>query len=162
MTTFASKDVSRSGDGHFEGQNFSGTVGVGLSYNLFPGGKRQAAVAEAKQAHKEAEYQLLSAEIAVAQDVRAALVRLGTAQQQLLLQLENAGYVEQNRDMAQKEFQAGLTSLALLNQAQRDLVEAQTTLALARVSLRAAWHRLRTATAETLSGVLLQEADFHK
>lgn len=153
VTAFASKDASRSDDGNFEGQDFSSTVGVGLSYNLFAGGKRRAAVAEARQAKKEAEYRLQAAEIAVAQDVREALTRLETAQQQLRLQMENTGYVEQNRDMVQKEFQAGLTSLALLNQAQRDLVEAQATLALARASLRSAWHSLKTATAETLSGV---------
>jgi len=157
LTAFASKDASRSSSGNFEGQDFSSTVGVGLSYNLFAGGKRRAAVAEAKQAKKEAEYRLQAAEITVAQEVREALARLETAQQQLQLQVENAGYVEQNRDMVQKEFQAGLTSLALLNQAQRDLVEAQATLALARVSLRAAWHSLKTATAETLSNVLSEQ-----
>lgn len=154
VSAFASKDATRSRNGNFEGQDFSTTVGVGLSYNLFSGGKRRAAVAEAKQARKESEYRLYAAEIMVAQEVREALARLESAQQQLQLQVENAGYVEQNRDMVQKEFQAGLTSLALLNQAQRDLVEAQATLALARVSLRSAWHSLRTATAETLSSVL--------
>ena len=156
LTAFASKDAARSGSGHFEGQDFSGTVGVGLSYNLFAGGKHRAAVAEAKQAHKEAEYQLQAAEITVAQEVREALVRLEAAQQQLRLQTETAHYVEQNRDMVQKEFQAGLTSLALLNQAQRDLVEAQVNLAFAQVSLRAAWHGLRTATAESLSSIITQ------
>ena len=82
------------------------------------------------------------------------LARLTAAQQQLTLQRENAAYVEQNRDMVEKEFQAGQASLALLNQAQRDLVEAQAMLALAHVSLRAAWHALHTATAETLTYLL--------
>ena len=154
VAAFASKEASRSGSGNFEGQDVSDSIGVNLSYNLFSGGKRRAAVAEARQAHKEAGYRLQAAEIAVAQDVREALVRLQTAQEQLRLQMENAAYVQENRDMVQKEFQAGLTSLALLNQAQRDLVEAQATLALARVSLLAAWHSVRTATGETLSSIL--------
>ena len=158
VNAFASKGAARSGNGGFEGQDFSTTVGVGLSYNLFAGGKHRAAVAEARQGHKESEYRLRAAEIAVSRDVREALTRLDTAQQQLRLQIENAGYVEENRDMVQKEFQAGLTSLALLNQVQRDLVEAQAMLARARVSLCAAWHSLRTATAETLVAVNTPDA----
>ena len=150
VTAFASKDASRTGSGRFESDDFSTTVGVGISYNLFAGGRRRAAVAEARYARKESEYGLHEAEIAVTSEVREALARLQAAQQQLVLQRENAAYVEENRDMVEKEFQIGQASLALLNQAQRDLVEAQGNLAFARVSLRAAWHELRTATGETL------------
>ncbi len=153
VTAFAAKEASRVGSGSFDSDDFAATVGVGLSYELFAGGRRRAALAEARQGKREATHRLHAAEIAVAEELREALVRLESAQQQLQLQAENAVYVKENRDMAEKEFQAGLSSLALLNQAQRDLVEAQALLALARVSLRAAWHELRTATAETLTAM---------
>ncbi len=151
VTAFISKDAARTGSGNFDSEDVSTTIGVGFSYDLFIGGRRRAIVAEARQGHKEAEHRLRAAEIAVAEELREALSRLEAAQQQLRLQSETATYVEENRDMTEKEFRAGLVSLALLNQAQRDLVEAQATLALARVSLRAAWHNLRTATGETIA-----------
>lgn len=153
VAAFVSKDASRTDSGSFEGQDFATTVGVTLSYNLFAGGRHRAALAEARQTRKEAEHQQHAAEIAAAEELRAALARLTAARRQLTLQRENADYVEQHRDMVEKEFQAGQTSLALLNQAQRDLVEARATLALAQVSTRAARHALRTATGETLTDI---------
>lgn len=150
LTAFASKDANRTQSGNFESDDFSTTVGIGLSLNLFSGGRRRAALAEARYASKETEFSLKEAEITVSSDVQEALARLEAAQRQLILQRENTGYVEENRDMVEKEFQVGQSSLALLNQAQRDLVEAQGYLAFARVSLRAAWHELRTATGETV------------
>ncbi len=151
VSAFASKEANRGDSNNFESDDVATTVGVSLNYNLFAGGRRRAALAEARYAHKESELRLRDAEIAAAQEVRDALTRLDSAKRQLALQRENAGYVEKNRDMAEKEFQAGQSSLALLNQAQRDLVEAQANLALARVAFRAAWHGLRTAAAETLA-----------
>lgn len=150
VNAFVSKDATREDSHNFSGQDFSTTFGVTVSYNLFAGGRHRAALAEARFAQQEAERQAKAAEITAAQEIGDALERLAAAQQQLTLQRENASYVEQNREMAQKEFQAGQISLALLNQAQRDLVEAQVALAAARVTLHAAWHALRTATAETL------------
>jgi len=67
-----------------------------------------------------------------------------------LLQRDNAAFVARNRELVEAEYMAGQTSLALLNQAQRNLVEAQGNLASARVAVRRAWHQLWTATAETL------------
>jgi outer membrane protein TolC len=53
--------------------------------------------------------------------------------------------------LVEKEYDAGQASLTRLNEAQRDLTAAQSRLALARVTLRRAWHALRTATAESLA-----------
>jgi outer membrane protein TolC len=48
---------------------------------------------------------------------------------------------------------AGQVSLVRLNEAQRDLIQQQGRLALARVALRQAWHDLRVATGEILEGL---------
>lgn len=152
VSVFAAKDAVRTDHSRFESDDTATTVGVTVSQNLFAGGRNRAAVAEARYAHTEARAQLKQAEIDAATDLREALSRLETARRLLRLQQENAGFVARNRDMAEKEFSAGQSSLALLNQAQRDLVEAQGNLALARASLYAAWHALRTATGETLAG----------
>jgi outer membrane protein TolC len=51
----------------------------------------------------------------------------------------------------EKEYAAGQTSLVRLNEAQRNLIQAQGWLALARVSLRQAWQGLKAATGEILA-----------
>src|SRR5690606_18615930 len=104
----------------------------------------------AKYAAEEAEHRTDSVSIDVVSDVRTAIQNLATAQQQLILQRATAEFVSRNRDLVEKEYDAGQGSLVRLNEAQRDLIEAQSRLALARVALRQAWHDLRTATAETL------------
>ena len=132
---------------------FSTTVAVSLSYNLFAGGLDRARVVEAKAGVKEAKRTLTADEIRVASETRQALEVLRAAQDELRLQRMNAELVRRNRDLVEKGYAAGQESLVRLNEAQRDLVQASARLALARVSLRQAWHDLRTATAETLESV---------
>lgn len=150
VDVFATRDATSTDNGRFDTDDFNSTVGVQVSYDIFTGGRNRAAVAEAKSLRTESEYLSNDAEIQAAADVRDAVIRLGTAQQQLILQRATAEYVEKNRDLVEKEYEVGQGALARLNQAQRDLIEAQARLASARVALRLAWHTLRTSTAETL------------
>jgi len=139
-------------DGHrFSDDDFATTVGVNVSYNLFSGGRRRSQVVQAKHAHRQAQHELTDEQLQVASQVRRALLQLRISQEQLVLQRDTTEFVEKNRDLVEKGYQAGKEMLVRLNQAQRDLVEAQTRLALARVSLLQAWEDLRSATGETLA-----------
>ncbi len=91
------------------------------------------------------------AELKALSEVRNALLELGISQQQLILQRATTEYVQKNRDLVEKGFNAGKAALVRLNQAQRDLVDAQVRLTLARVSVRKSWYELLTATAESLA-----------
>ena len=73
------------------------------------------------------------------------------AQQVLALQTQNTKLVTEVRDLVEKEYRVGQTSLVRLNEAQRDLVEAVAELALARVRLRLAWEELDAATGRNLT-----------
>lgn len=157
VSLFASWGGSRIGDSKFREEDFSSTLGFSVSYNLFSGGRRMAQLSKAKHAHRGAELRMNEAELKAVSEIRNALLDLDISQQQVILQRATTEYVEKNRDLVEKEYAAGKTATAGLNQAQRDLVEAQVRLALARVSLRQSWHELRTATAETLDG--FQEDD---
>ncbi len=148
---FASWRGSRTEDSKFREDDFSTTLGLNFSYDLFAGGRRRAQVAEAKHARREAEFRMNDAELKAISEVRNAVLDLGISQQQLILQRATTEYVEKNRDLVEKGYNAGKAALVRLNQAQRDLVDAQVRLTLARVSLRKSWHELRTATAETLA-----------
>ena len=157
VNAFASQDYQRSNDSTLTDKDAATTVGVNVGYTLFAGGRNRAAVHEAKHYRTESEWLLEDAELTAQADVRNALLQLSASQKQLLLQRTTADYVEQNRTLVEKEYNAGQTDLTRLNQAQRDLVEAQSRLASARVALQAAWHDLRTASADTLH--LVEEQD---
>lgn len=150
VTASASKRASLVEDPEIGQDDFATTVGLTVAYPLFAGGRNWARVVEAKAAHREAERHLDAAEIAVAAEIHDAVERVRAAQEQLWLQRANAAFVQRNRDLVEKEYQAGQASLVRLNEAQRDLVSAQGQLALARVSLRLTWHDLHTATGTTL------------
>jgi outer membrane protein TolC len=152
VNVFGSKDASLSDNSRFETDDFGSTLGVSVNYNIFAGGRNRAALAEAKALRRAADYLVYDTEISVASDVRQAIVDLNTSQQELIVQRATAEYVQRNRDLVEKEYDAGQASLTRLNEAQRDLTAAQSRLALARVALRRSWHALRTATAETLAG----------
>ena len=150
IAAFGSQDARRFEDTKFDEDDFATTVGVNVSYDIFSGGRRRSKVLEAKHARRQAEHRLNDEELKVVAEVRNALVRLKIAQEQIVLQRTMTDYVGKNRDLVEKAYDAGKAPLALLNQAQRDLVQAQVHLAVAQVSLRQAWYALRTATGETL------------
>jgi TolC family type I secretion outer membrane protein len=146
----ASLDGQRLGDTGFEDDDFGDTLALSLSYNLFSGGLDAARFREAKARRDEEKKNLANLTNSVVSEVRTAIAQVASAQEELNLQRSNAALVQQNRDLVEKEYAAGQGSLVRLNEAQRDLVTAQARLALALVSLRLAWHNLRTRTGEIL------------
>ncbi|MCP3955145.1 MAG: TolC family protein [Desulfobacterales bacterium] len=140
----------RSDNSSFEGDDFGNTVGVFLTYDLFSGGADRARVTEAKHIEQEAIKNQDALKISVANEVSNALTGLRAAQQQLELQRKNASLVRRNRDLVEKEYAAGQASLVRLNEAQRNLIQAQSRLAYTRLSLRSAWATLHTTTAKNL------------
>lgn len=137
----------------FEGDDFSATFGLNASVDLFTGGRRWSQLKEAKLAKKQAERELDQVELDAIAEVRQAWIALGEAQQQLVLQRTTAELVQRNRDLVEKEYNAGQAALVRLNEAQRDLVAANSRLALARVGLFLARQELEAATGENLLGL---------
>ena len=146
-----SYDGERVDDNGFEGDDFGGGVAIKMTWNLFEGGLTIAQVREARSRKAEADRALENVSIEVTSDVRQSIESLKLAQEQLALERSNAKLVKQNRNLVEKEYQAGQTSLVRLNEAQRDLTNAQGRLALALVGLRLAWENLDTATGKILA-----------
>ena len=151
VSAIASRNSMQSDQFELGDNDLSSTIGVNVSYTLFAGGRNRARYVEAKAGRREAARDLEGLRINIASEIREAREGVGTAQEQLLLQRTNAGFVQRNRDLVEKEYRAGQTSLVRLNDAQRELVRAQFQLAAARVALRTAWYSLRTATAQSLA-----------
>jgi outer membrane protein len=150
MQLAGSVDGERANSGRFEGDDFGNTVGLYLTYRLYSGGERRARLAEAKYQQREAEDNLFANKIGVSADVQQAVASVKSAQFELELQRRNAVLVTENRDLVEKEYQAGQASLVRLNEAQRDLNQAQGRLALARVGLRQALKNLDASTGRIL------------
>jgi outer membrane protein len=131
-------------DPGFKEDDFGNRVQLNLSYNLFSGGLTRAGVFEAEERKIEVDKNLQNQVLVAASEVRTAVTGVLSAQTQVTLQQENAALVTQTRDLVEKEYRAGQGSLVRLNEAQRDLTNAQGQLALAMVALRQAWIELET------------------
>jgi len=146
----ASYEGERADTVDFESDDFGDSVALSLSYKLFSGGQNLAGWRAAKARRDEVRRNLENLRLIMASEIRETLAQLKAAQQELKLQRSNAELVQRNRDLVEKEYAAGQASLVRLNEAQRNLIQAQSRLALALVSLRQAWHDLKTSTAQTL------------
>ncbi|MCX8065788.1 MAG: TolC family protein [Candidatus Hydrogenedentes bacterium] len=152
-----SHSANREEDSEFREEDFSTTIGLDVTYNLFAGGKYRAMRAEARSLIKEAEENYSSVRLTVISEVYTALQEVRSAMEQLKLQKETAEYVKRNRDLVEKEYNAGQAPLVRLNEAQRDLVEAESRLATARVGLSRAIYKLKTVTSQSISDFEVQK-----
>lgn len=149
-----SLEADRTNNREFEREDFGKSIVLSLSYNLFSGGQTLSRISEAKSRLRESQRNSEDKEISVISDVESAVTSLKAAQEQLALQRENTKLVRQNRDLVEKEYTAGQGSLVRLNEAQRDLVTAQSNLVLSLVSMRQAWEGFKSSTGEILTGYM--------
>ncbi|MDX9834409.1 MAG: TolC family protein [Desulfobulbus sp.] len=143
---------AREGDPGLSDENFGNTIGLQLSWNLYAGGADQARLAEAKQARREAAATKAGLHNEVAGEIRRDLALLASADEQVRLQRETVALVEENRELAKNEYDAGESPLIRLNEAQRDLVATYGRLALALAARDLAAQRLLAATGRNLAG----------
>jgi len=85
--------------------------------------------------------------LAVQAEVRQAVIDLADAQGRIRLQRENLETAHENRRVIQAAYLAGKETLTRLNEVQRDYIEADASLSLARIRLRLAWTDLHAAAA---------------
>ncbi len=133
-------------------------LGLNLSWNLYSGGATQAALAEARQAKREARYGTADLANSIEHEVRQAYTLLRAAKKQVQLQQDSVNLVKENRELARDEYEVGSTSLVRLNEAQRDLTSTSGRLAQALVGFHQARHRLLAAMGKNTEsfGLLLE------
>ncbi|WP_028583614.1 TolC family protein [Desulfogranum mediterraneum] len=150
---------ARQGDIGLTDDDLGNTVSVNLAWNLFAGGGDKARLAEARQLKRESRYSLFNLRNQVASEIRKDIALLEAAEDQVRLQRESVGLVEENRDLAKNEYEAGEASLVRLNEAQRDLTATYSRLAQALVGYHLAKQRLDGALGRNLAGFMLEEAE---
>ena len=148
---------ARQGDVSLTGEDFGNTLLLNLTWNLFSGGADKARHFEAEHAHREAQYVLANLRNQVASEVRQDIALLEAAREQALLQRESVKLVEENRELAKNEYEAGEASLVRLNEAQRDLTTTYSRLAQAYVAYKRARQRLLASTGSNIDAFIEQE-----
>ena len=152
-----SLDGAREGDTGLGDDDFGHTVGINMSWNLYAGGADKARLVESEQAKREAIYTLAGLRNSVAAEIRQNIAMLAAAEEQVRLQRETVELVQENRDLAKNEYEAGESSLVRLNEAQRDLTATHGRFAQALVSYQLQKQRLLAATGRNLADLKLAE-----
>lgn len=148
---------ARQGDVSFTGDDLGNTVSINIAWNIFSGGEDKARLVEARMARREANYTLANLRNQIVSEVRQDIALLQAAQEQVRLQRESVSLVEENRDLAKNEYEAGEASLVRLNEAQRDLTTTYGRLAQALVSYHLAQQRLDSAIGRNLHGFTVKD-----
>jgi len=125
----------------------SSAAAVELRWELYSGGSREARLRAAEAAATEAQAALHRLKLSVQSQVRTAIIDLSVAQGQIRLRRESLESARENRRAIQAGYLGGKETLTRLNEAQRDFIEADANLALARIRLRQAWTDLYSAAA---------------
>lgn len=149
----------RQGDISLTGDDFGDSILLNLTWNLYAGGADKAGRIEAEHLHREARYILADLRNQVAAEVRQDVVLLEAAREQVILQRESVTLVEENRELAKNEYEAGEASLVRLNEAQRDLTTTFSRLAQAQVAYNRARQRLLASTGRNIDAFIEREAE---
>lgn len=125
----------------------TGTLSYGItaSWNLFEGGYTYFNARAAQATMAQAEYQLAESWIGVITDVRTSYDYYITNLKQVKLYQKTYELTKQTRDLVEEEYKAGNAELTRLNEAQRDLVEAENNLVSSVVKMNNAKAQLEAA-----------------
>ncbi len=148
LGTSASKnyyDGSSSERSYANNPGFS--FGVTANWTIFNGFIRYNKVREAQALLAAAKYQVAHNWLLVVEEVRRAHVNYAQNVKQAHLYEETLEITTKQRDLVEEEYKAGNTELTRLNEAQRDLVDAQTSLATAYINVQNARAQLDAAAA---------------
>ncbi len=119
--------------------------GASASWNLFEGGNTYFNARAAQAAMAQAEYSLAEIWIMVITDVRAAYDNYITYLKQVKLFQKTYELTKQTRDLVEEEYKAGNAELTRLNEAQKDLVNAEMNLVSSVVKMNQAKAQLEAA-----------------
>ena len=142
-----SRSVFSSGITHSDTgvNNFS--FGLTANWTLFNGFIRYNKVREARANLAAQQYQVAGAWLNVIQEVRNAHINYVQNVKQARLYEKTLAITTRQRDLVDDQYRAGNTALTRLNEVQRDLVDAQTTLASAYINVQNARAQLEAAAA---------------
>ncbi len=141
-------DAGYKGRYHLRPHSEDKLVNYGFQANwvLFSGGQRIANLRQAQALLAQSKLSLTEKWIQVVSEVRQAHENCKQSSAQTLLFKENNDLIKKTRDLVEEEYRAGNTTITRLNEAQRDLIQAETDLVTYQVGLENAIAQLKSAT----------------
>ncbi len=131
--------------GHTRSYGDGFEFGASANWTLFNGLIRYNQMREAQANMAVAEFSLASAWLAVVQEVRTAYINYVQSVRQAKIFEATLKYSTQQRDLVAKEYEAGTIGITRLNEVQKDLVDAEATLASAYINTKNAMVQLEAA-----------------
>lgn len=131
----------------YENDDQSSAAGIEFRWDVFTGFRRPAVIRESEALLAESQAMVNRMKLTIEREVRQSVIDVRNAQEQIRLQTENLQTARETRAVVQALYEGGKETLTRLNEVQRDYVEADAQLALARIQLRVAWSNLRAAAA---------------
>ena len=129
-------------------ESFNFNYGGNVSWELFSGGKTFFTMRNYQAAMLQSDYSLANTWITVGAEVRTAYDNYLTCLKQVKISQKSLELYRKIRDLVEEEYRAGNTELTRLNEAQRDLVNAETSLATYVINMHNAKAQLTAATGE--------------
>lgn len=139
---------------HNHNSNMDLSFGITADWVIFNGAIRLNQLREAKAAKAVAEYQVAAQWFAVVSEVRTAYANYIQNVKKTKLFAKIRKLSAEQRDLVNDEYKAGKAELTRLNEAQRDLVEAET-------SLASSYINVQNAKAQLVSVVGGNTADYY-
>ena len=132
---------------HTDSDQTSFSFGMTANWTLFNGFIRYNKVREARANLAAQQYNVANTWMKVVQEVRTAHMNYVQNVKQARLYEKTLAITTKQRDLVDDQYRAGNTALTRLNEVQRDLVDAQTTLASAYINVQNAKAQLEAAAA---------------
>ncbi|UCH10019.1 MAG: TolC family protein, partial [Fidelibacterota bacterium] len=126
------------------------TISLGLSFNLFNGGRRRAGVQKADVAIRQAELGRIALEDGIELEVEAAFHTLIESESTLLSSEKTVTQAEEAARLAQLQYQAGTITNLQANQIQANLTNARANYAQALFNYTLANIRIKKAVGRNL------------
>ena len=126
-------------------ENFTFSYGATASWEIFSGGKTFFNMRAQQAAMLQSDYTMASNWITIITEVRTAYDSYLTCLKQVKISQKSLELYRKIRDLVAEEYQAGNTELTRLNEAQRDFVSAETTLATYVINMHNAKAQLQAA-----------------
>ena len=151
VDTSASLSGTRTDNINFRDEDFGHSISLIISYDIFSGGLRKAKVALAKAKLLEIKNRLKENKLDINTKIHSALTELKFINKELEIVRSTLALVKKQRNLVELEYNAGQCSLVRLNEAQRDLITAQSRLLLSLVTLNQTWYKLEAETGKIVS-----------
>ena len=126
-------------------ETFKFSYGAVASWEIFSGGKTFFNMRSQQAAMLQSDYTLANSWISIISEVRTAYDNYLTCMKQVKISQKSLELYRKIRDLVDEEYRAGNTELTRLNEAQRDFVSAETTLATYVINMHNAKAQLQAA-----------------